>query len=232
MKYKVLMLDDDIEVLQVNKKYLSEKGFGTAITNQPAKALALAKSYQPDCILLDIMMPQSDGFTVLQALRKFYPGPIIFLTGKGAIDDRVRGLSSGCDDYIVKPCELAELRARIELVIKRYRGLSGSGNTDDLVLTFGDLKIDQVTHKAFCDDDDLLLSNREYELLLYFARNPDRDITFAEIGTALLGLYQPSDQNSIMVLVSRLRKKLAARPRLRDMIATVWSKGYRFVVNH
>lgn len=230
MSYKVLMLDDDIEVLKINKKYLSEKGFATAITNDPSKAIEMAGKYNPDCILLDIMMPHCDGYEVLKRLRTFYDAPIIFLTGKGGIDDRVRGLSSGCDDYIIKPCDLAELKARIELVVKRYQSLRAS-DKDDLVLTFGNLKIDQMAHRAFYNDADLALSNREYELLLYLARHPDRDIPFEELGKALFGVYHQSDQNSIMVLVSRLRKKLNGSQKLLNMISTVWSTGYRFNIN-
>ena len=120
-----------------------------------------------------------------------------------------------------------ELKARVDLLIRRRRQLAQASS--DLVLTIGNLSIDRVAHKAFYREQDLCLANREYEVLLYLAEHPDRDITFEELGTALFGVYRESDRRSVMVNVSRLRKRFEGNYELENRIETVWSKGYRFL---
>lgn len=139
----------------------------------------------------------------------------------------IRGLTCGGDDYLVKPYSLRELKARVDLLIRRRRQLAQASS--DLVLTIGNLSIDRVAHTAFYREQDLCLANREYEVLLYLAEHPDRDITFEELGTALFGVYRESDRRSVMVNVSRLRKRFEGNYELENRIETVWSKGYRFV---
>ena len=223
----LLLIDDDIEVLKLNQKYLTQEGFTVYISSDPKKGIAGAKKVNPDCILLDIMMPGMDGFQVCQELRKFTSAPIIFLTGKDTEDDKINGLMTGADDYIVKPYSIREVKARIDVLLRRFVREVPAENTN--VLTFQNLSIDKLAHKALYKGEDLGLANREYEVLLYMATNPNREITFEELGTALFGSYQESDRRSVMVNVSRLRKKMEGIYELENMIETVWSKGYKFI---
>lgn len=225
----ILLIDDDIEVLSINKKYLSGEGYTVYATDSPQKGIAYAKKLKPDCILLDIMMPQLNGYEVCHQIRQFCSSPILFLTGKGSEDDKIEGLTIGADDYIVKPYSLRELKARIDIHIRRAAYVNTPKNDNTLV--FHNLTIDKLAHKAFYQGEDLMLANREYEVLLYLASHPNTDVTFEDLGIALFGSYQESDRRSVMVNVSRLRKKFEGNPTLEHMIETVWSKGYRFIVN-
>lgn len=223
----LLLIDDDAEVLEVNKKYLTGEGFSVHITSKPAEGIKLVSKVKPDCILLDVMMPEMDGYQVCTEIRKFSDCPIIFLTGKGSEDDKINGLITGADDYIVKPYSLRELKARIDVILRRFKTVTAPASGS--VLTFGDLKIDKLEHKAFYKNENLELTNREYDLLVYFAENPNREITFEELGQTLFGSYMESDRRSVMVNVSRLRKKMDLDFALENMIETVWSKGYKFI---
>ena len=226
---KILLIDDDVEVLQINKSYLTQEGFTVRTANDPKEALVLARKFQPDCIVSDVMMPGMDGFTLCQELRSFTNVPIIFLTGLADETSKITGLTSGAEDYMIKPYSLRELKARIDLLLRRFAPVkTPAAPSSELVLNH--LKINRLTHKACYKDKDLQLANREYEVLLFLATNPNREITFEELGTALFGSYSEADRRSVMVNVSRLRKKLEEDLTLANMLETVWSKGYRFNV--
>lgn len=225
---KLLLIDDDTEVLSINQKYLSGEGYKVYTSDNALQGIQYAKLVQPDCILLDIMMPKMDGYEVCKNIRKFSSVPIIFLTGKDSEDDKIEGLITGADDYIVKPYSLRELKARIDVLLRRQNYTKTQ--TDSNLLILGNLSIDKLAHKATYKGEDLQLANREYEVLLFFATHPNIEITFEELGTALFGTYQESDRRSIMVNVSRLRKKMTLDFELENMIETVWSKGYKFIV--
>uniref|UniRef100_UPI00405773C8 response regulator transcription factor n=1 Tax=Acetatifactor sp. TaxID=1872090 RepID=UPI00405773C8 len=224
---KLLLIDDDTEVLDINKKYLSGEGFTVQTTADPALGIEYARKSKPDCILLDVMMPGMDGFQVCAEIRKFSSAPIIFLTGKDSEDDKINGLVTGGDDYIVKPYSLRELKARIDVILRRSQQIKPKQDTN--ILIFQNLTVDKLAHKAFFKGEDLLLANREYEVLLYLATHPNQEVTFEELGTALFGSYQENDRRSVMVNVSRLRKKMTIDYELENMIETVWSKGYKFI---
>lgn len=226
----LLLIDDDIDVLEINRKYLTGEGFTVHIAETPQKGISLAKKLNPSCIVLDVMMPGMDGFEVCKQIRTFSSAPIIFLTGRSSEDDKINGLLTGADDYLVKPYGLRELTARIQVLLRRVAMQTVPVTaTNTNVLTFRDLTIDKLAHKAFYKGEDLVLANREYEVLLYLATHPNQDVTFEELGTALFGVYSEEDRRSVMVNVSRLRKKMTVDHILENMIETVWSKGYRFI---
>lgn len=224
----ILLIDDDREVLEINKRYLEQEGFCVHAFSSPLSALQHARQTPPDCVILDVMMPELDGFAFCRRLRAFSSVPVLFLTGKGSEDDKIDGLTTGADDYIVKPYSLRELKARIDVQLRRAMVQPSAPESGQLVC--GSLTIDRLNHKALFRGTDLGLANREYEVLLYLASHPNREITFAELGTALFGTYQEADRRSVMVNVSRLRKKLSVDPELENRLETVWSKGYRFLL--
>ncbi len=225
----LLFIDDDREVLVSNKKYFSEKGFNIFVASNPFDGINFAKKVHPDCILLDVMMPEMNGIEVCNEIRTFSSVPIIFVTGKGDEEDKIEGLISGADDYIVKPYSLRELEARINVHIKRTKQMKATIQANKNVLIFKDLKIDKLEHKAYYKDEDLCLANKEYMVLLHLASHPNEEVSFADLGQALFGIADDSDRRSVMVNVSRLRKKMAIDKSLEDMIETVWSKGYKFI---
>ena len=226
---KILLIDDDIEVLKMNHTYLKNEGYEVFSTNIANKGIELTRLKKPDCIVLDVMMPHMNGYEVCRQIQKFADTPIIFLTGCDSENDKVNGLSLGSDDYIVKPYSLRELKARIDVIVRRVSGISRN-ITKASQLAFSDLIIDKLTHKVFYLSEDLQLANREYETLLFLAEHPNQVVTYKDLGTAIFGSYQANDRRSIMVMVSRLRKKFAGHLALENMLETVWSVGYKFVI--
>lgn len=224
---KLVMIDDDAEVLSINQKYLTGAGFTVYTAVSPKEGILSIRKNLPDCVLLDVCLPEADGYRVCRYIRSFSSVPILFLTARGGEEDVVLGLTCGGDDYLVKPYSLRELKARVDLLIRRRRQLVQASS--NLMLSIGNLSIDKVAHKAFYLEQDLGLANREYEVLLYLAEHPDRDVTFEELGTALFGVYRENDRRSVMVNVSRLRKRFEGKYELENRIETVWSKGYRFL---
>lgn len=231
MPATLLLIDDDDAVLEMNGKYLASQGFKVFTSSNPMTGFNMVKTKKPDLIVMDIMMPGMDGYELCSKIRAFSNVPIIFLTGKASEDDRINGLVTGGDDYLIKPFSLKELKARIDALLRRV-GVFSAPQADNNVLYFGALKIDIASHKAFYLDEDLMLTNRDYDILMYFCNHPNKVITFEELGNALLGSYTDLDRRTIMVNVSRLRKKMNIDYNLYNMIETVWSKGYKFIVKN
>ncbi len=223
-KYTCLLVDDDREVLQINGEYLRQKGFRVLLAEEAVGAIELIRRELVHCIVLDVMMPGMDGFAALEQIRALTQAPILFLTGRAAGEDRIRGLMQGADDYIVKPCSPEELALRLMIHIRKSQNLQPHGS----VLEFPPLRIDMLGHRVYCHETELLLSNREYDLLLLLARNPGVEMTFEMIGRNLYNGYLEADRKNIMVTASRLRKKLEGFVGTEHLIETVWGKGYRF----
>ena len=222
----VLLVDDDSDALMINRKYLEGKGFTIYTCLNAEEAVEFLKSNKVDCIVLDVMMPGKDGFEAFPEIRALTEAPILYLSARGEAEDRVCGLALGADDYITKPCSLEEMALRLELHIRKSRPKQSA----DGEIGIPPLRILPLERKVFCGEEEVLLSNREYDMLLYFARNPGRTLTFEEIGTAVNGTWLPGDRQNVMMTVSRLRKKLETYGGASDLIATVWGEGYRLEV--
>lgn len=224
----LLFVDDDNEVLEINQQFFTKEGYKVVTLSNPLECQATVKATAPDVIILDVMMPGLDGYTLCRELRKATNTPIIFLTGKTSEDDKINGLITGADDYMIKPYSLKELKARIDVILRRVSMMNKEKAVSNQ-MTFGNLTIDMIGHKALFKGEDLQLTNREYDVLVYLAKNPGKEVTFEELGTTLFGFYTEQDRRSVMVNVSRLRKKMEIDFELENMIETVWSKGYKFV---
>lgn len=227
---EVVLVDDDAEVLDINHKYLSKEGYVTHPFTSASKAIMYMRSHPADCVVLDVMMPHMSGFKACSEIRKFSDVPIIFLSGRTQEDDKIKGLLLGADDYVEKPCRMKELSARIMVNIRR-KSLVEKGMNQGNTVKCSELTIDKTEHKVYYQDkEEIPLTNQEYDLLNFMAANPNRELTFQEIGEQLRGSYMESDRRIVMVNVSRLRKKLEQYVHLQNMIETVWSKGYSFRV--
>lgn len=221
---RVLLVDDDREVLHVNQEFLKGKGLDVKTAASSEEAIKVVREFMPHCIVLDIMMPGTDGFATMEKLRGMTQVPILFLTGRTEEADRIKGLTSGAVDYVTKPCSLEELALRIQIHITRYRGVTGQTG----VLEFPPLRIELLNHRVFYRDEEILLSNKEYELLVCLAKHRREVMTFEQIGQEILGGYIDADRRNIMMNASRLRKKMEGFLGLESMIETVWGKGYCF----
>lgn len=229
MKHKLLLVDDDKEVLGINKTYFEEEGYLVAAATSVKEAMAYMKQTTFSCIVLDVMMPHVDGLTFCKTIRKYSDVPIIFLSGNVEEEDRINGLLLGADDYLTKPFSLRELSVRIGMHIRRHEASRKASNSSSL-LEFPPMVIDVLSHKVFWNEEEIPLSNKEFVLLHLLAGKAEEPCTFEEIGEAIWGSYIDSDRRSIMVIVSRLRKKLENYTSLDHIIESVWSKGYRFTI--
>jgi len=226
---KLLFVDDDTEVLSINMKYMKNAGFEVIGSDKAAASIKLARDKKPDCIILDVMMPDMNGYDVAEKIRSFSDVPIIFLTGRGSEEDKLKGLMLGGDDYIVKPYSLKELKVRIDVVLRRYSKTLSTPKEDSNIAEFGKVKINRLEHQVYYDGEEIVLTNREYEALIFLTENPDRIVTFEEIGKKIFGQFLDTDRQTIMVIMSRLRKKMKVSEQFSNMIETAWGKGYKFI---
>ena len=228
MAQKLLILDDDVEITNLLDEFLSSHDYEIRAFNDPLLALKQLENKKEsfDLMILDIMMPEMDGFQVLRNIRSFSSMPIIMLSAKGAVSDRVVGLELGADDFIPKPFEPQELLARIQSVLRRTSS-SDSSMVD--VLEFEGLSINKISQEVLLDGLPVQLSTAELEALLLFVNNPNQPLHRDFLVENLRGIEWQTCDRSVDVLVSRLRNKLGETPSKSRFIKTVHGIGYRFV---
>lgn len=219
----ILFVDDDSDILEINSKYFTKEGFTVRTLSNPKNMFQLLNNFQPDCIVLDVMMPGLNGFDLCKQIRSVSAAPIIFLSGRTSENDKVRGLIVGGDDYLVKPYSFRELSARIKAQLRRY-----NMQTNSNLISHPPMTLDLKHHKAFYNKEEMILSNREYDLLLLLVSNANQIVSFETISNHIWGTYSENDRKTIMVMASRLRKKIDYYNELTNSIETVWSKGYIF----
>ena len=222
---KVLMIDDDVELTALVDEFLKAQKYEVIAKHTPEEGLNYLEKNKVDIIILDIMLPGMDGFQVLRKIRESISIPIIMLTARGEVTDRIVGLEIGADDYLPKPFEPRELVARIQNVLRR----SADRRSSDVPLKFGDLAIDTDRRTAELAGESLDLTTMEYQLLALFAENPGRTFTRDEILNALRGIDAKLFSRSVDILVSRLRQKLQDTTKQPQYIKTVWGTGYIFI---
>lgn len=224
--YNLLLIDDDEEVLILNKTYFSKKGYAVKIASSAQEGMNTLNEFSPDCILLDVMMPETDGFKACKNMRQITNAPILFLTGKADEHSKVNGLMIGGDDYIVKPYALVELEARILANVRRYKQ---SPDRSQNKITLPPIEIDLLEHTVYARSENIGLSGREYELMLLFAQKHLKKeiVTFETLGKKMWGVYRKEDHAVITLSVSRLRKKLLLYLKENECyIETIRGKGY------
>jgi len=223
----VLVVDDNPEILRLVSLNLRLEGFRAITTADSSEAVHLVRDEQPALVLLDIMMPGTDGFRVCQRIREFSEVPIIMLTAKSDVDDVTRGLDLGADDYLVKPFNVNELAARVKTVLHRTKSPQETPRT---TFTSGELVIDFVEHLVRIGDREAVLPPVEYRLLCLLASNAGRVITYGHLLTEVWGPeYYGDNIHKLEVAVARLRKRLANGSGDHNYIATKRGIGYFFV---
>jgi len=222
---KILMIDDDKQLTELVDEFLSMKKYSIIIKHNPIEALEFMKNNKIDIIILDIMLPEMDGFQVLQKIRHELSTPVIMLTARGEVTDRIVGLELGADDYLPKPFEPRELLARIQSILRR-------SHSDAALIEhvkFIGLEIDKVKQDVIMDGTHLSLSTTEYEALLLFIENAGETLDREFLVENLRGISWQSYDRSVDVLVSRLRSKLGETPRRTRFIKTIHGVGYKFI---
>mgnify|MGYP001179505897 FL=1 len=229
MKQKILIIDDDIELCALVERYLETEGYVVTTKHNGADGLTegLTTSYQ--LVVLDVMLPQKNGFDVLADLRKTSSVPVLMLTAKDSEIDKVLGLRLGADDYLTKPFSMNEFVARVQSIIRRYTTLGGESVEESAsMLTFDNLSIAPATREVIASGATVDLTAKEFDLLYFLAKNSGRVFTKKQIYRAVWKDEYAFDDNNIMVHIRRLRKKIEPNPEQPQFIQTVWGVGYKF----
>jgi DNA-binding response OmpR family regulator len=216
------VIDDDRKLCGLLSAYLGGSGFEVLTAHDADEGMRLLRSDHPDLVVLDVMLPGMDGFETCRAIRRASAVPIVMLTARGEVTDRVVGLELGADDYMQKPFEPRELVARIQAILRR-------GRTTDDVWTFGALRVDPQRRSAYLNDQQVPLTTAEFDLLELLIRSRGRVLSRGNILDQVKGETWDAFDRSIDVLVSRLRQKLDDDPRQPRYVRTVRGSGYAFV---
>jgi two-component system, OmpR family, response regulator ResD len=227
---RILVVEDDLTVAEVVGDYLRHAGLESRHAVDGQEALEIAATWRPDLVVLDLMLPGASGLEVCQRLREGQdaqgPLPVIMLTALGEESDRVLGLESGADDYVTKPFSPRELTLRVQAVLRRARAAAAADATPQ-PLRSGPLEVDVVARRARRDGQELDLTVREFDLLVFFVSHPGRAFTRAELLEHVWG-WSFGDLSTITVYVRRLRDKVEWEPASPVQLQTVWGVGYRW----
>ncbi len=236
MTEKILVVEDEVALRETLAYNLEKQGFVVITADNGLTAVESAKTHLPDLILLDLMLPGLDGFEVCRAIRQDLNTPIIMLTAKDDVIDRVVGLEVGADDYITKPFSMREVMARVKAMLRRARiiregAAAETGDTQveaDKVLVFDNLKINLSRHEAYIDDKVIELKPKEYDLLVYLCQHRGQLLSRQRILTDVWGWEYYGNSRTVDVHVRWLRERLEEDPQNPKRIVTIRSAGYRF----
>ncbi len=227
MAKKVLVVDDEKLIVKGIRFSLEQDGMEVDCAYDGEEAFNLAKENQYDMILLDIMLPKMDGFEVCQAIREFSDVPIIMLTAKGDDMDKILGLEYGADDYITKPFNILEVKARIKAIMRRTSPAKPK-TADNSVIEKGDLKLDCESRRLFILGNEINLTAREFELLELMVKNENKVYSRENLLTMVWGQDYPGDVRTVDVHVRRLREKIEVNPSEPKYVHTKWGVGYYY----
>lgn len=227
---KILIVDDEANMRQLIEMFITAAGFEAITAANGTEAYHVVTQHQVDLVLLDVMMPGEDGFTVCKTIQAIMKVPVIFLTALDANEDKVKGLTIGGDDYIVKPFAAEELIARIHAVLRRTGIVTEQ--VDSSYLQCGVIKIDELSRKVYIDDDVVALTLKEFELLHLFMQNPNSVYSREQLLERIWDLDYAGGTRTVDTHIKTLRIKLSKKSKeASDYIQTVWGIGYRFEKN-
>ena len=231
-KQKILIVDDDENIADLISLYLVKECFDTEIVTNGLDALESFKTYQPNLILLDIMLPGMDGYEVCQEIRKSSNVPIIMLSAKGEVFDKVLGLKIGADDYIMKPFDSNELVARVRAVLRRFQPVTQTAVTDSSrsgeFVEYSNLNINLTNYTVTYCGKNIEMPPKELELFYFLASNPNQVFTREQLLDKIWGYDYIGDTRTVDVHIKRLREKLPNSADNNWSITTVWGIGYKF----
>ena len=227
---KALVVDDEKLIVKGIKFSLEQDGYEVDVTYDGKEALRMAKEKEYDIVLLDVMLPEMDGMEVCQAIREFSEMPIIMLTAKGTDMDKILGLEYGADDYITKPFNILEVKARIKAIIRRNSKKSKAADKNDRIIEVSDLKLDLDSRRVFEKGNEVNLTAKEFDILELLTQNPDKVYSREQLLNIVWGnkLHEAGDVRTVDVHVRRLREKIEPNPSEPKYIHTKWGVGYYF----
>ena len=225
MGTKILVVDDDLNICDLLRLYFENEGYEVKTANDGAEGISYFKMYEPDLVLLDIMLPKKDGWQVCREIRESSTKPVIMITAKGEVFDKVLGLELGADDFVVKPFDMKELSARVKAVLRRYS--AHDSQSDDEVIKLDNIEISHQKYELKLRGKAVDIPPKELELLYFLASNLNRVFTRDQLLDKVWGFDYLGDSRTVDVHVKRLREKLEG---VSDkwMLKTVWGVGYKF----
>ena len=228
-KQKILIVDDDNNIAELISLYLVKECFETRICNDGESAINTLDTFEPNLILLDLMLPGIDGYQVCREIRTRSQVPIIMLSAKGEVFDKVLGLEMGADDYMEKPFDSKELVARVKAVLRRYKPQAQeAASSDDKVVRYPDLEINMTNYSVTYMGERVDMPPKELELLYFLAASPNHVFTREQLLDQIWGYEYIGDTRTVDVHIKRLREKLSDHESWR--LATIWGIGYKFEV--
>lgn len=225
MDKKILVIDDDTNICEMLKIYMENEGYEVKTANDGAEGVNFFKMYEPDIVLLDIMLPKKDGWQVCREIREIAQKPVIMITAKGDVFDKVLGLELGADDFVVKPFDMKELSARVKAVLRRYQ--AHINPNDEEVIKFENIEISLQKYELKLCGKSVDIPPKELELLYFLASNYNHVFTRDQLLDKVWGFDYLGDSRTVDVHVKRLREKLEG---VSDkwILKTVWGVGYKF----
>ncbi len=226
---RILIVDDDVNICNITRRYFEREAFKVDTRFDGEGALEFLESNNVDIVILDIMLPGIDGVKVCESIRKRSSIPIIMLTAKGQVEDRIKGLKTGADDYVVKPFDPNELVARVQAVLRRAP--SGDFNKVSDVIKFDSLEVNVESLEVLVNGKGINLPKREYQLLEFLIKHPNRAFSRGQLIESIWGWDFEGEDRTIDLYIQRLRKRLKTYGKVNWSIRTIWGIGYKFEVN-
>lgn len=225
---KVLIVEDDEAIADIEKDYLELNGFDVTVCKEGKSGLDAAMNREFDIIILDIMLPNVDGFEICKKVRETKNTPIIMVSAKKEDIDKIRGLGVGADDYMTKPFSPSELVARVKAHLARYERLVSSNRPDNEIVEIRGIKIDKTARRVFVNGKEVIFTTKEFDLLTFLADNPNRVFTKDELFKNIWDMDSVGDIATVTVHIKKLREKIETDTSNPQYIETIWGVGYRF----
>ncbi len=226
----VLIVEDEEAIAELEKDYLELSGFDVSIENTGDKGLKAALEGKPDIIILDLMLPNVDGFEICRKVREKKDIPIIMVSAKKEDIDKIRGLGLGADDYMTKPFSPSELVARVKAHLARYERLVGSGVKANEIIEIRGIKIDKTARRVYVNGEEKAFTTKEFDLLTFLAENPNHVFTKEELFNRIWNMDSIGDIATVTVHIKKIREKIELNTSKPQYIETIWGVGYRFKV--
>ena len=227
---KILIVEDEESIAELEKDYLELSGFEVEIENDGTEGLSKALKEDYDLLILDLMLPGTDGFEICKKVREVKNTPIIMVSAKKEDIDKIRGLGLGADDYITKPFSPSELVARVKAHLARYDRLTGSAVEANKVIEIRGLKIDTTARRVWVNEEERTFTTKEFDLLTFLASHPNHVYTKEELFREIWDMESIGDIATVTVHIKKIREKVEMDTSNPQYIETIWGVGYRFKV--
>ncbi|MHC6179353.1 response regulator transcription factor [Clostridium sp. JNZ X4-2] len=224
---KILIIEDDLSIAELQRDYLELEGFEVTLCADGIKGLNTLNSSKFDLLILDVMLPKMDGYSILRSIQDKKDIPVLLVSARKEEIDKIKGLTLGADDYITKPFSPSELVARVKSHIQNYERIKNKFNSKSPKIVIGGLEILRDSRQVFVNGREMFLAQKEFDLLLYMAENPNRVFSREELFENIWGLDSMGDNATVTVHIRRIREKIEVSPSHPQYIETVWGAGYR-----